>query len=60
MISPFPVSPPQPPILYPLPLPLASMRVLLHPLFHSHLTALASPYTGSINPSQDLKGTATP
>ena len=42
MLSPFPVSPLQPPI--PFPLLFASMRVLLHLLPHSHLTALASPY----------------
>jgi hypothetical protein len=31
------------------PLPFASMRVLLHPLTHSCLTALASPYTGALS-----------
>ena len=43
MLSPFLVSPPQTP--YPISPPPAPMRVLSHPLTHSHLTALAYPYT---------------
>lgn len=43
MIPPFPISPPQ--IPHPIPLPFASLRVLLLPLTHSHLTVLASLYT---------------
>ena len=42
---PFPVSPPQFP--HPIPLPFASMRVLLHPLTHTCLTTPASPYMGA-------------
>ena len=47
MITPFLVFPPQPPHPISLSLPFASMRVLLHPLTHSCLTTLASPYTGA-------------
>jgi hypothetical protein len=44
MLSPFPVSPLENP--YPFLPPPASLRVLTHPPTHSHLTALAFPYTG--------------
>ena len=49
MIFPFLVSSPQTPFPFPIPisLPFASMRVLLHPLTHSSLTTLASPYAGA-------------
>ena len=48
MISSFLVIPPQPTIQSPLyTLPFASMRVILHPLTHSHLTALASSSAGA-------------
>ena len=48
MKSPFLVIPQQTLILFSLSLlPFASMRVLLHPLTHSCLTALASPYAGA-------------
>ena len=51
MISPFLVTPPQHLILPPLSLlPFASMRVLLHPFTHSHLTTLTSPYAGAPSP----------
>ena len=51
MISPISDFPCYKPLIpYPLlPLPFASMRVLLHPLTHSCLTALASPYAGASN-----------
>ena len=42
MLSPFPVSPPLCKLPIPFPNNTASMRVLHHPLTHSHLTALAS------------------
>ena len=45
MLSPFPVSPLQPP--YPIPPYPASMRVLPHPPIHSRFTDLAFLYTGS-------------
>ena len=35
---------------YPILPPPASMRVLPHPPTHSHLPALAFPYTGVLNP----------
>lgn len=46
MLSPFWVTPPHTPPI-PSSLPFASMRVLLHPLTHSRLTAPASPYAGA-------------
>ena len=50
MISSFPVIPLQPPFPFPIfPLCFASMKVLLHPLTHSHLTPLNIPYTGTSN-----------
>ena len=45
MLSLFLVSSPQTLI----PSPSASMRVLPYPLTHSHLTALAFPYTGALS-----------
>ena len=51
MISPFLITPLQ--TSYPIPLlsfPFASMRVLLHPFTHSHLTTLTSPYAGAPSP----------
>ena len=48
MLSNFLVSPLQ--ICPLLPLPFASMRVLFHPLTHSHLTSLASSYYGGSSP----------
>ena len=47
MKTPFSVSPPQPPILSSF--PFASMRVLFHPLTHSHLTTLPSPYARALS-----------
>ena len=47
MLSPFPVSPPEP--LYSIPLPPASMRVLPYPPSHSCLCTLAFPYTGALS-----------
>ena len=47
MLSPFLVPSHSQENPYPIPLPSASMRVFLHPLTHSCLTALASPYTGA-------------
>jgi hypothetical protein len=44
-MSSFSVSPPQTP--YSIPLTPPSMRVLLHPFTHLHLTSLAFPYTGA-------------
>ena len=47
MISPFQVTPPQTPYpISPSLFPFASMRMLLHPLPHFCLTALAIPYAG--------------
>ena len=63
MISPFLVTPPQPPIpSHFSPLPFASMRVLLHPFTHSRLTPLASPYAGasSLLPLPLMSGKAIP
>ena len=41
---------------YPIPTPPASMRVLPHPCIHTHLPALAFPYTGAsrIHRTKDL------
>jgi hypothetical protein len=48
MIPSFPVSSPQTPNPFSLsPLPFTSLRVFLHPLTHSCLTALAPPYIGT-------------
>jgi hypothetical protein len=48
MISPFLATPSQlPHLIPPPPFPFASMRVLLHPLPNSHLTALAFSYAGA-------------
>ena len=47
MLSPFLVPPPETP--YPVPSPPASMRVFPHPPTHSHLPALAFPYTGTLS-----------
>ena len=47
MFSPFQVSPSETP--YPIPSPLASMRVLPHPPTHFHLLSLAFPYTVALN-----------
>ena len=51
MLFPFLVSPSETPS--PIPPPSASMKMLPLPPTHSHLTVLAFPYTGEINPSQD-------
>jgi hypothetical protein len=48
MLSPFQVSPSETP--NPIPSSSASMRVLPYPPTHSHLPALAFPYTGAWNP----------
>ena len=50
MLSPFQVSPLE--TRYPVTLPLASMRVLLHPSTHSHPSTQVFPYTGCIKHSQ--------
>ena len=47
MLSPFPVSPLQTP--YPIVASPASMWVLPHPPTHSHLPALAFPYTAALS-----------
>ena len=47
MLSPFPVSPPEPP--FPIPHPPASVRMFLLPPTHSNLTALAFLYTGELS-----------
>jgi hypothetical protein len=48
MVSPFQATPPQAShSIPPFPLLFSSMRVLLHPFTHSHLTTLASPYAGA-------------
>ena len=51
MIFPFPVTPPPTLSLIPLlPLPFASIRLLLHPSMYSHVTSLSSPYTEASSP----------
>ena len=47
MISPFLVTPPQPPLHHSSSPPLCLYEMLLHPFTHSRLTPLASPYTGA-------------
>jgi hypothetical protein len=53
MLSPFPISPLERPSPPP---PPASMRVLPLPPTHSHLTALAFPYTGASPPTDAQQG----
>ena len=48
MISPFPVTPPQTPIPFPLILPFASMSRLLHPLTHFCLSPQHIPELGHL------------
>jgi hypothetical protein len=48
MFLPFQISPLEP--SYHISPPTVSMRMLLHPPTHSHLPALAFPYTGALNP----------